>query len=347
MIVMNLFNKIKPYLFVLLIFVIPLLFIPVIKTAKNEGDRKFSQQKSLKTKKPDGIYALAIHGGSGNFTESDFSESTLMAYKKSLFEALETGKLMLQQGKSSVDVVVAVIEILENDSLFNAGKGTVLTHDGFAELDASIMQGNDRNAGAVAGVRIVKNPIQLARMIMDSSAHVMLAGNGAEQFAKKMRIKTVQNEYFYTEKSKRRLERQIDKHGTVGCVALDKDGNIVAGTSTGGMSNKQFGRIGDSPIIGAGTWADNNSCGISSTGWGEYFIRLGVAHEIAAIMRYNNAGIQAAADYVIQNQLEKMGGYGGVIGVDAQGNVAVSFNTTGMFRAYIDGAGQQKIETFK
>lgn len=340
-------QKVKPYLFVLIIFAIPLLFIPVIKMAKSKGDKKFEQSKLKMDEPKPGKYAIVIHGGSGNFTNETYSEEMLMAYKKSLYEALEKGRLMLEKGECSANVVVEVIELLENDSLFNAGRGAVLTNEGIAELDASIMLGQTRQAGAVAGVRTVKNPIRLARAIMDSSVHVMLSGRGAEQFAHAMKLELVDNKYFITKKSKVRLAVDNQKHGTVGCVALDKEGNIAAGTSTGGMSNKKFGRVGDSPIIGAGTWADNNTCGISSTGWGEYFIRLGVAHEIAAVMRYNNADIQAAADYVIQNQLQKLGGFGGVIGIDANGNVAVSFNTTGMFRAYFDGNGKQDISVFK
>lgn len=344
---MNVFNKVKPYLFVLIIFAIPLLFIPVIKMAKSEGDKNLHHNKPMANKSEPGKFAIVIHGGAGNFTAETFSEETLMEYKKSLYEALEKGRMMLENGKPAVDVVVAVIEMLENDSLFNAGRGAVLTHEGMAELDASIMIGDSRNAGAVAGVRTVKNPIRLARTVMDSSSHVMLSGRGAEQFAKEAKMELVDNRYFITKKSERRLALDKQKHGTVGCVALDMDGNIVAGTSTGGMSNKKYGRIGDSPIIGAGTWADNSTCGISCTGWGEYFIRLGVAHEISSLMRYNQAGVQAAADYVIQNQLQKLGGYGGVIGLDTSGNVAISFNTTGMFRAFVDGNGKQEISVFK
>ncbi|MDA3866334.1 MAG: isoaspartyl peptidase/L-asparaginase [Salinivirgaceae bacterium] len=343
---MSFFKKLKPYLFVLVIFIIPLFLIPIIKEAKENSSPSNNQIKKTKKPKQDNTYAIAIHGGAGNFTIDDLSEEVQMAYKKALFEALETGKTLLAKGVSAPDVVVAVIEKLENDTLFNAGKGAVLTAEGKAELDASIMTGKDRNAGAVAGVTTIKNPIKAARMVMDSSIHVMLAGEGAELYSKKMGIEQVPNTYFYTEKSIKRLEAVKDKHGTVGCVVLDLDGNIAAGTSTGGMNNKQFGRIGDSPIIGAGTWADNRTCAISCTGWGEYFIRLGVAHEIASAMKYQGISIQTAADHVIHEQLQPMGGYGGVIGLDAEGNVAVSFNTSGMFRAFIDGKGNQQIVLF-
>lgn len=339
-------SKIKPYLFILLIFAIPLFLIPIIKLAKEKSP--LSQEPPAKHR-PDslqGIYAIAIHGGAGNFTPGDITEKSKLAHKKALFEALETGKSMLGDGKSATDVVVSVIAMLENNPLFNAGKGAVLTHEGKAELDASVMRGKDRNAGAVAGVRTIKNPIKAARLVMDSSAHVMLSGSGAEQFSRLMNLEQVNNRYFITEKAKKRLAATHKKHGTVGCAVLDKHGNLAAGTSTGGMNNKKYGRIGDSPIIGAGTWADNHSCAISCTGWGEYFIRLGIAHEISALMRYKGFDIQSSAEQVIQKSLKQMGGYGGIIGVDAFGNVAVSFNTSGMFRATCNGEGHQKIEVF-
>jgi len=339
-------TKVRPYLFILLVFAIPLLLIPAIKMAKN--DSQLLQEPPAQTQKDTlrGDYAIIIHGGAGNFTADDLSEAEKLAYKKALFEALESGKSMLSSGKEAVYVVENVINMLEDDSLFNAGKGAVLTHEGHAELDASIMRGQDRNAGAVAGVRTTRNPISAARMVMDSSVHVLLSGRGAEAFSRTVDLKQVDNSYFITKKSQKRLKVSIDKHGTVGCAVIDTHGNLAAGTSTGGMNNKRYGRIGDSPIIGAGTWADNQTCAISATGWGEYFIRLGVAHEISALMRYKEVSLEGAAHEVINKQLEQLGGYGGIIGVDAFGNVSAVFNTTGMYRAYYDAQGKQEIKMF-
>ena len=341
-------TKIKPYLFILLIFIIPLLLIPVIKMAKENSDAKYNMNtlKQVKSDSLSNTYAIAIHGGAGNFTPDDLTEEQKLAYKKALFEALEKGKSMLNSGDKATNVVVEVIKLLENNPLFNAGKGAVLTSEGFAELDASIMYGKTRNAGAIAGVRTIKNPIQTALLVMDSSEHVLLSGRGAERFSALMGEEQVTNDYFITEKSKKRLSAAKKQHGTVGCVVLDKYGDLAAGTSTGGMTNKKFGRIGDSPIIGAGTWADNRTCAISCTGWGEYFIRLCVAHEISALMHYRELSLNSAADNVIHEQLEKLGGFGGIIGVDAYGNVAVSFNTGGMFRATYNGEGVQEIKIF-
>lgn len=344
---MNL-TKIKPYLFILMIFVIPLFLIPIIKLAKENGEQKYNLHAPQKMIQDtiNSNYAIAIHGGAGNFKPEDLTEEQTLAYKKSLFEALETGKSMLKAGAKATDVVVAVIKLMEDNPIFNAGKGAVLTNDGIAELDASIMNGKDRNAGAIAGVRTIRNPIQTALLVMDSSKHVLLAGRGAERFSSQMGEVQVENSYFITEKSKKRLSAAKKQQGTVGCVVLDKHGNLAAGTSTGGMTNKKFGRIGDSPIIGAGTWADNRTCAISCTGWGEYFIRLAVAHEISALMRYKDLSMQAAADNVIKSQLEKLGGYGGVIGVDGYGNVAFSYNTGGMFRASYNANGVQEVKIF-
>lgn len=342
-------TKIKPYVFILLVFAIPLLFVPIIKMAK-ENSNALHSEKPIDKKLKDTIsdnYAIAIHGGAGNFNPQDLSEEQSLAYKKSLFEALEKGKSMLNSGKKATEVVVDVIKLLEDNPIFNAGKGAVLTNEGYAELDASIMDGVTRNAGAIAGVRTVKNPIKTALLVMDSSKHVLLSGRGAEEFSSKMGEPQVENEYFITERSKQRLSAAKKQHGTVGCVVLDKYGNLAAGTSTGGMTNKKYGRIGDSPIIGAGTWADNRSCAISCTGWGEYFIRLGVAHEISALMRYRQMSLNDAAQNVVHNQLEYLGGHGGIIGVDSFGNIAVSFNTTGMFRATYDVKGVQEIKIFE
>ncbi len=340
-------TKLRPYFFILLVFAIPLLLIPLIKMAKSDSSLMQEPPAQNNSANLKGAFAIIIHGGAGNFTADDLLEEEKLAYKKALFEALESGKSMLVKGKEASFVVENVINILENNPLFNAGKGAVLTHEGHAELDASIMRGRDRNAGAVAGVKTIRNPISAARMVMDSSVHVLLSGSGAEAFSRIMNLEQVENSYFITEKSQKRLKSVIDKHGTVGCAVLDTRGNLAAGTSTGGMNNKRFGRIGDSPIIGAGTWADNQTCAISATGWGEYFIRLGVAHEISALMRYEDVSLKGAAKQVIHQQLEQLGGHGGVVGVDAFGNVAAVFNTTGMYHAYCDAKGNQDIKMFR
>lgn len=342
-------SQLKPYLFIAIIFAIPMLMIPVIKMAKSTSalsDAPAKKQPAVNVDKTKGIYAIAIHGGAGNFTKDDLSSEQKIAYKKALYEVLERATQKLEEGADAVDVVESAIQYLEDDSLFNAGRGAVLTNSGLAELDASIMTGEDLNAGAVAGVRTVKNPIKAARKVMDSSNHVMLSGRGAEEFCKLMKLEIVPNEYFITQKSTKRLSLTKKKHGTVGCVVLDMHGNIAAGTSTGGMNNKKYGRIGDSPVIGAGTYADNRSCGISCTGYGEYFIRLAVAHEISALMRYKDLQLQEAADYVVKQRLGGIGGYGGIIGVDPLGNIAVSYNTKAMFRAFCDRNGEHVVRIF-
>jgi len=264
--------------------------------------------------------------------------------------------------------VIAAITVMEDSPLFNAGKGAVFTHDGKNELDASIMEGSELNAGAVAAVTRVKNPIQLAAKVMTASPHVMLVGAGAEMFADEQDIPLVDSKYFHTERRWKQLQRLLNiessssrlsedgfddfevhdhKFGTVGAVALDRSGNIAAGTSTGGMTNKQYGRVGDSPVVGAGTYADNRNCGISATGHGEYFIRAVVAHDICARVEYKGITLQQAADEVIQQKLVQMKGTGGVIGLDPSGNPVMSFNTAGMYRAAIDVKGNLSIEIFK
>ena len=237
---------------------------------------------------------------------------------------------------------------MENAPLFNAGKGAVFTHQGTNELDASIMNGTNLNAGAVAGVRNIKNPITAAKHVMNSSDHVMLAGGGASKFAEKEGLELVDTSYFYTERRWKSLQRRLndEKNGTVGCVVLDKAGNLAAGTSTGGRTNKKYGRIGDSPIIGAGTYANNNTCAISATGHGEYFIRYTVAHDISALMEYKNLPLQKAADKVIKDKLVKAEGDGGIIAVDKFGNVTFSFNTKMMFRGFAKSSGETAIEIF-
>ena len=233
--------------------------------------------------------------------------------------------------------------------MFNAGKGAVFTHNGHNELDASIMQGWDLNAGAVAGVGDIKNPISAAIKVMTESEHVMLCGKGASEFARTQGLEIVDSSYFYTENRWEGLQRALkaEKHGTVGCVALDKFGNLAAGTSTGGMTNKKYNRIGDSPIIGAGTYANNNTCAVSATGHGEFFIRYTVAHDISALMEYKNMSLQDAAKLVINKKLVEAGGVGGIIAVDKNGNITMEFNTNMMFRAYAKSNGEKFIGIFK
>lgn len=306
-------------------------------------------------------FALVIHGGAGAMKRGQYTPAQELQYKEKLSEALKIGYDILRTGGSSLDAVEKVINLLEDSPLFNAGKGAVFTSNGVNELDASIMDGATMNAGAVAGVHHIKNPISLARKVMTNSPHVLLAGDGAEQFAKEQGIKLVDENYFYTkqrweslqkvqEKEKKQTslfsENTDHKFGTVGCVALDKNGNLAAGTSTGGMTNKKFGRIGDSPIIGAGTYADNNTCAVSGTGHGEYFIRYSVAYDITALMKYKKKTVKQAADEVILNKLVKRGGSGGVIAIDKYGNIAMPFNTKGMFRGFITDKGVPTVKIY-
>lgn len=306
--------------------------------------------------------ALVIHGGAGNIYKKYLPDSLEREYRAKLEEALLAGYEILNQGGQSLDAVKTAINILEDSPLFNAGKGAVFTNAGTNEMDASIMDGSTLNAGAVAGVKHLKNPIDAAIEVMNNSLHVMMTGDGAEIFAKSRGIELVDEKYFYTEKRYQQLQKARDreqqqgmdylreanyKFGTVGAVALDKNGNIVAGTSTGGMTNKKYGRVGDAPIIGAGTYANNSTCGISATGHGEYFIRSVVAHDISALMEYKELSIQDAADKVIHDKLIKLGGEGGVIGLDAKGNIMMSFNSNGMYRGFIKQDGNPQVQIFK
>jgi beta-aspartyl-peptidase (threonine type) len=276
-------------------------------------------------------------------------------YRTKLAEAVEIGYAILEKGGTSLDAVEAVVQRLEDDSLFNAGKGSVFNSDGKVELDASIMDGNTLKAGAVAGVHHVKNPIRLARTVMEKSEHVFFIGDGAEKFAQEHGLELVDESYFFTEARWQSLQKakakesltEKEKHGTVGAVALDQHGNLAAATSTGGMTNKKFGRIGDSPIIGAGTYADNETCAISATGHGEYFIRAVVAHDIASLIRYKRLSIQAAAEEVVMNKLAKLGGTGGIIAIDRNANIAMPFNTDGMYRAYKVQGGKTFVAIYK
>jgi L-asparaginase / beta-aspartyl-peptidase len=368
----------KKILSILLIFVF--LFLPA--TAQK---RSFSDIKQLQSPQNPRL-GFIIHGGAGVIKKGSLTPEKEAAYKSKLEEAVLAGYKALQDGKSSLDAVEVAIRILEDSPLFNAGKGAVFTADGKNELDASIMDGKTMAAGAVAGLHKVKNPITLARAVMEKSPHVMMVGDGAEKFAKEQNIELVPEKYFWTqerwdslqkilkeEKEKKEKkpgtvsENQTDnflmrnpvyagmteterlpqnRFGTVGAVALDKDGNIAAGTSTGGMTNKKYGRVGDAPIIGAGTYANNNTCGVSATGWGEYFIRVGVARDISALMEYRALSVQMAADLVLK-KVEKMGGDGGVIVMDKFGNMGISFNSEGMYRAYINLEGKPVVEIYK
>ncbi|MDD7884786.1 isoaspartyl peptidase/L-asparaginase family protein [Flavivirga sp. 57AJ16] len=315
-------------------------------------------------------FSIIIHGGAGTILRKNMSSEKEAAYKATLEEAIRVGYNILKNGGSSLDAVQKTINVMEDSPLFNAGKGAVFTNAGTNEHDASIMDGKTLNAGASAGTTIVKNPINLARTVMDRSPHVMLSGNGANSFAKEQGLQIVEPDYFYTEKRYKSLEKiketetsQLDhdnkvaafydediknsKFGTVGCAALDKNGNLAAGTSTGGMTNKRWGRIGDSPIIGAGTYANNNTCAVSSTGWGEYFIRAMVAHDISALMAYKNVSLQEAAKDVIQNKLSNLGGTGGVVAIDKNGNMVAEFNTAGMYRATMNAKGELAIGIYK
>jgi beta-aspartyl-peptidase (threonine type) len=306
---------------------------------------------------PGASYTLVIHGGAGTITRANMNADMEKAYQQSLQRALNLGEQMLSNGRTALDVVEAVVRLLENDSLFNAGKGAVFTNAGEHELDAAIMDGKNLMAGSVAGVKTIKNPISAARLVMERSEHVMLSGRGAEQFAQQMGLEQVENSYFSTQSRKKALQRALDaeekekrekqdpaastntpksdwKYGTVGAVAMDQSGNLAAATSTGGMTNKRFGRIGDAPLIGAGTYADT-LVAVSCTGWGEYFIRMGMAKSLADRMRFANQTIEAAGTELIQVLLPRLGGDGGLIAVDRQGTPIMPFCTEGMYRGYV------------
>ena len=302
-----------------------------------------------KDQSPRPEYVIVIHGGAGNASNKDINEEQQQVYKEKLGEALTIGEKILAEGGTSIEAIEKTINYLENCPLFNAGKGAVFTHEGTNEMDASIMDGSNLNAGAIAGVGDIKNPISAAIKVMNESEHVMLAGKGASDFAKQQGIEIVDSSYFYVQDRWESLQRilKAEKHGTVGCVALDKNGNLAAGTSTGGMTNKKYGRIGDSPIIGAGNYANNNTCAVSATGHGEFFIRYTVAYDISALMEYKNLSLEDAANIVVNNKLVEAGGDGGIIAVDKNGNIAMPFNTNMMFRAYSKSTGEKEIAIFK
>jgi beta-aspartyl-peptidase (threonine type) len=310
-------------------------------------------------------WGLVIHGGAGVIKRENLSPEKEAEVRAKLEESLRAGHAVLARGGSSVEAVSAAIVILEDSPLFNAGKGAVFTHEGKNELDSSIMNGATREAGAVAGVTHVKNPILLARRVMEKSPHVMMVGAGAEAFAQAQGIELVPESYFRTEERWQQLQRVLEKEtqgpvpsasadpltgdykfGTVGAVALDQAGRLAAGTSTGGMTNKRYGRVGDAPIIGAGTYADPR-CAVSATGHGEFFIRYTVARDICSRVEYQGVALEKAADTVINDVLVKAGGEGGVIAMDASGNVATPFNSPGMYRGYIGAEGSASVSIFK
>ena len=303
------------------------------------------------------MHAIAIHGGAGTLPRAEMTPDQEAAYRAGLAAALDAGYAVLEDGGTSLDAVTVAVRILEDDPLFNAGRGAVLTHEGTVELDASIMDGRTLAAGAIAGVAHIRNPVELARAVMEHSPHVMLIGAGAEEFAHTRNIAFVANDYFKTETRKAQLRRvlvgdtrpanELSALGTVGAVARDPAGNLAAAISTGRMTGKRYGRVGDSPIIGAGTYADNGSCAVSATGHGEYFIRTAVAHDICARVAYGGATLQQAADAVVMDRLARMGGEGGIIAVDASGRVVMSFNSEGMFRGARSSEGMREVAIYR
>jgi L-asparaginase / beta-aspartyl-peptidase len=304
--------------------------------------------------------SLAIHGGAGTIIKNKMNPSLEKKYLKGLKDAVNEGYKLLKSGSSSTDAVQSAVENLENNPLFNAGKGAVFSANGKHEMDAAIMEGKSLNAGGVCGVSSVKNPISLARLVMDKSEHVLLSGKGAEDFASLMNCKTENEKYFYDEFRHDQWQRikdtdkfqldhspkKTDKFGTVGAVALDSFGNLAAATSTGGMTNKKFGRVGDSPIIGAGNYANNKTCAISCTGSGEFFLRGVVAYDVSCLMEMRGMSLEAACKEVIQKRIKLIGGDGGLIAVDNKGNIAMPFNTEGMYRASIDFTEKEIIEIY-
>ena len=308
-------------------------------------------------------FAIAIHGGAGTILKENMTPEVEAEYRAKLSESLKTGYDILANGGTSLDAVVATIKIMEDSPLFNAGKGAVFNHNGLNELDASIMDGKILKAGAVGAVRNIKNPIELARLVMDKTEHVMLIGNGANLLAEEHGIRLVPDKYFFTDRRWKSLQKALDAEskkdvssgsfkpdnyiGTVGAVALDSEGNLAAGTSTGGLTNKMYGRVGDSPIIGAGTYANNKTCAVSGTGIGEYFMRGLIAYDVSALMEYKHMNIREASSEVITKKLTRAGGTGGIIAIDYNGNVSMTFNTEGMYRGYYRQGEEPIVQIFK
>jgi beta-aspartyl-peptidase (threonine type) len=302
--------------------------------------------------------AIAIHGGAGVIDPAKMTPERAASYRAGLAAALDAGYAILERGGSSVEAVTAAVRTMEDDPQFNAGRGAVLNHEGDAELDAAIMDGNGPRAGAVAGVRHVKNPVELARLVMEKSPHVLLVAEGAEEFALEQGMVLVPRNYFRTEARIRELEearRQAEQlkaaapgaSGTVGAVALDRAGHLAAATSTGGITDKHHGRVGDSPIVGAGTYADDGSCAVSGTGQGEFFMRQVVAFDICALVQYRHLTLAQAVRELIHEKLRRTGGEGGVIAVDRSGNIAMDFNSVGMFRGARDSRGRRDIAMYR
>ena len=350
-------------------FMLLIVFI-VCFSCKNEQKSDFqpikNANKTTKTSETAKNFGIVIHGGAGTILRENMGDSLEDAYREKLKQAITEGHSILKNGGTSMQAVTKTINIMEDSPLFNAGKGAVFTHEETNELDASVMDGKTLNAGAVTGVTRIRNPIDLALAVMEQSPHVMLSGTGAETFAKEKGFSLVDPSYFYTNKRYEQLQKiktrekdnligvsfedpfiKESKFGTVGCAALDKHGNLAAGTSTGGMTNKRWSRIGDAPIIGAGTYANNATCAVSSTGWGEFFIRGMVAHDISAMMEYKGVSLQEAASEVIQKKIPALGGDGGVVSIDKDGNVAMEFNTAGMYRAHMNSKGELIVRIYK
>ncbi len=331
------------------LFIFPVLLLLGINFASERIDKDHSSKDQVNTVAGRKEWAIVIHGGAGALTSDKIPHDLDMQYREALAQALDTGKKILSAGGTSLAAVERSIRVLEDNPLFNAGKGAVFTHDGKNELDAAIMDGSNLAAGAVAGVTDIRNPITAARYVMTNSPHVMLAGAGASQFAREQGLDIVPPSYFYTQRRFDELQEILkkEKNGTVGCCALDRNGNLAAGTSTGGMADKRYNRIGDSPIIGAGTYANNSTCAVSATGHGEYFIRWTVAHDISALMEYKGLSLKEASELVVNDKLVKAGGSGGVICVDRAGNISMPFNSQGMLRAFAVSDGEQGIFIYK
>jgi L-asparaginase / beta-aspartyl-peptidase len=317
-----------------------LLFAAIVAAQENDKPMKFG---------------MVIHGGAGTIERSEMTPESEQAHRAGLEQALKAGYAILERGGASLDAVEAAVRVLEDNPLFNAGRGAVFTHEGTNELDASIMDGRTLHAGAVAGLQHIRNPITLARLVMEKSPHVMLDGEGAEAFAKQMGMQFVDQKYFYTKERWDELQKKKaspspisdkEKHGTVGAVALDKRGNLAAATSTGGMTNKEFGRIGDSPIIGAGTYANNRTCAVSCTGDGEYFMREVAAYDVSALMDYKAMSLKEAAQAAI-DKVGKLGGKGGLIAIDKEGYFTMPFNSSGMYRGTVGAEGKISVEIYR
>ena len=332
-----------------------ILFFSFYRCQNSNNQKQLLENSQIKN------FGIVIHGGAGTMSRKEMTKEMDSMYRNKLEEVIRVGYLILKNGGTSQEAVEKSINLLEDSPLFNAGKGAVLNSNGEIELDASFMNGKTLNAGAIVGVKTIKNPISAAIKVMENSPHVMFFGSGAEEFAMKEGLEIVDPNYFFTQKRIDELKRiKLDekkssfindelkniKYGTVGCVALDKKGNLAAGTSTGGMTNKKWNRIGDVPIIGAGNYANNKTCAISATGWGEFFIRNVVAHDISALMEYKGLKISEASKIVINEKVAKLGGDGGVIGIDKNGNIAMEMNTNGMYRAHMNSKGDIVVKIY-